>query len=237
MLLESPRGGRRRSDPTWYSAGVKKRESSSRPFAGLKVIDAASWIAAPTAAMILGDLGADVIKIEPPGDGDPYRSLVDNTALPQSGLSHNWIMDGRCKRSLTLNLKSEAAREILRRLVAVCDVFITNLPPGATATAGFGRLEALKETPRVLHNPGLTIQGESITFPVRLEPDWYLEYEGGGPVRVFDPNGFTQAEVQPQGVVPTVRKGNNELTFICDRDRGQGETAKITLFTRGKPLK
>ncbi len=116
-------------------------------------------------------------------------------------------------------------------------VFITNLPPGATATAGFGRLEALKETPRTLHNPGLTIQGESITFPVRLEPDWYLEYEGGGSVRVFDPNGFTQAEVQPQGVVPTVRKGNNELTFICDRDQGQGETAKITLFTRGKPLK
>ena len=86
---------------------VSGPRDGSRPFAGLSVIDAASWIAAPTAAMILGDLGADVIKIEPPGEGDPYRALVDNTALPQSGVNHTWILDGRCKRSLTLNLKSK----------------------------------------------------------------------------------------------------------------------------------
>ena len=102
--------------------------TSERPFEGLKVIDAASWIAAPTAAMILGDLGADVIKIEPPGDGDPYRGLIDNPALPQSGVNHTWIMDGRCKRSLSLNLKSDAGRDILLRLVAYCDVYITNQP-------------------------------------------------------------------------------------------------------------
>ncbi len=107
---------------------MKQLESTDPPFHGLKVIDAASWIAAPTAAMILGDLGADVIKIEPPGDGDPYRGLIDNPALPQSGVNHTWIMDGRCKRSLTLNLKSEAGRDILIRLVTDCDVYITNQP-------------------------------------------------------------------------------------------------------------
>ena len=159
MLLESPRGGRRRSDPTWYSAGVKKRESSSRPFAGLKVIDAASWIAAPTAAMILGDLGADVIKIEPPGEGDPYRSLIDNTALPQSGLSHNWIMDGRCKRSLTLNLKSEAGRKILCRLVAGCDVFITNLPFPVRRRLGLDYEDLAPLNPRMIF-ASLTAYGE-----------------------------------------------------------------------------
>ena len=116
-------------------------------------------------------------------------------------------------------------------------VFITNLPPGAMTTAGFGRLEALKETPRAVHNPGLRIGGKSITFPVTLEPGWYLEYEGDGPVRVFDPNGFTQAEVEPEGATPTVRKGANDVTFFCDRGGDRGETAKVTLITRGRSLR
>ena len=97
-------------------------------FRGLKVIDAASFIAAPTAAMILGDLGADVIKVEPPGDGDPYRAIHDSPALPQSGVDHCWIMDSRCKRSLTLNLKSQVGRGIMLELVRGCDVYITNQP-------------------------------------------------------------------------------------------------------------
>ena len=116
-------------------------------------------------------------------------------------------------------------------------VFITNLPPGATARAGFGRLEALKETPRTISNPGLTVDGKSITFPVTLEPGWYLEYEGDGPVRVFDPNGFTKANVAPKGPVPTMRKGGNKVTFFCDQGEDKGETAKVTLITRGKPLR
>lgn len=102
-------------------------DTTHSPFHGLKVIDAASFIAAPTAAMILGDLGADVIKIEPP-DGDPYRGSINNPMMPQSGVAHQWIMDSRCKRSLTLNLKTEAGRDILLRLVADCDVYITNQP-------------------------------------------------------------------------------------------------------------
>ena len=130
-----------------------------RPFAGLRVIDAASWIAAPTAAMILGDLGADVVKIEPPGDGDPYRSLVDNTALPQSGLNHNWIMDGRCKRSLSLNLKSEAGREILRRLVTECDVFITNMPFPVRRRLGLEYEDLAPLNPRMIF-ASLTAYGE-----------------------------------------------------------------------------
>ena len=116
-------------------------------------------------------------------------------------------------------------------------VFITNLAPGATATARFGRLEALKETPRTLHNPGLTVNGKSIIFPVTLEPGWYLEYEGDGPVRVFDPNGFTKAQMEPRGGAPTIRKGNNKVTFFCDREKDHGETAKCALVTRGEPLR
>jgi hypothetical protein len=115
-------------------------------------------------------------------------------------------------------------------------VFITNLPPGKTATASFGRLEALQEIPRSVHNSGLTVKGKSIIFPVSLKPGWYLEYAGDGPVRVFDANGFVKAEAKPEGAVPTIGKGNNDVTFFCDPGKDRGQTAKVTFITRGKPL-
>ena len=116
-------------------------------------------------------------------------------------------------------------------------VFLTNLPVGGSAKARFSRLEALQEITRTIRHPGLTVNDKSITFPVTLEPDWYLEYTGAGPVRVFDANGFTQAEVVPEGPVPSFKKGNNSLTFFCDRGTDFGETVDVTLITRGKPLR
>ena len=97
-------------------------------FKGLKVVDAASWIAAPVAATILADLGADVIKVEIPGDGDPYRRLAIAPGTPTADVNYTWLMDARNKRSITLNLKTDDGRTILKRLVADCDVYITNQP-------------------------------------------------------------------------------------------------------------
>jgi formyl-CoA transferase len=99
-------------------------------FSGLKVIDCATVIAAPVAAMMLGDFGADVIKIEQPGEGDMLRLLSNVAGAPQSGTDWFWQMDGRNKRGLTLNLKTPEGQEVLRKLVAECDVFITNQPYG-----------------------------------------------------------------------------------------------------------
>jgi formyl-CoA transferase len=98
-------------------------------FAGLKVIDCASFIAAPAAATILSDFGADVIKIEPPGEGDLYRQLRVAPGYPVSE-AHNypWIIDNRNKRSITLDLKCPQAVDVLHRLAAQADVFITNMP-------------------------------------------------------------------------------------------------------------
>ena len=92
---------------------------ASLPFEGLKVIEVATFIAAPVAATILGDLGADVIKIEPPGEGDPYRALPNSPMMDDVGVNFTWVMDARCKRSVTLNLKTPAGIEILKRLVRV----------------------------------------------------------------------------------------------------------------------
>ncbi len=102
---------------------------TGRLFDGLKVIDCASYIAAPAAATVLSDFGADVIKIEPLGPGDPYRQRAQT---PASGYVHpvspNWVLDNRNKRGLALNLATEPGQAVLRRLVAGADVFITNFP-------------------------------------------------------------------------------------------------------------
>ena len=87
-------------------------------FAGLKVIDCASYVAAPAAATVLADFGADVIKIEPPGEGDPWRSVYRRPGMPASEHNHPWLMDDRNRRGLVLDLKAEAGRAVLERLIA-----------------------------------------------------------------------------------------------------------------------
>ena len=102
-------------------------DESAGPFSGLKVIDCASYIAAPAAAMLLADFGADVIKIEPPG-GDPHRELYQRIGAQNIGRNFIWDLNSRNKRSLGLDLKQPAGQAVLHRLVAQADVFITNLP-------------------------------------------------------------------------------------------------------------
>ncbi len=97
-------------------------------FAGLKVLDVSSWIAAPAAAAILAALGADVVKIEQPEVGDGYRNYYLLPPSPDSEINFTWALDNKNKRSLSLNLKSEQGKEILHQLVAQCDVYITNQP-------------------------------------------------------------------------------------------------------------
>ena len=95
-----------------------------------------------------------------------------------------------------------AIRNINFQAIARLYVFLTGVPPGRTAEARFSRLEALRETPLPIENPQLSVNGAIVTFPVRLEADGYLELGGDGKTRVFDPNGFTKAEVAPGGLSP-----------------------------------
>jgi len=99
-------------------------------FEGLRVLDVSSWIAAPTCATILADLGADVIKIEQPEVGDAYRGYYQMPPSPNSETNFTWALDNRNKRSLTLNLKLTEGRDVLLKMVEQCDVYITNQPLG-----------------------------------------------------------------------------------------------------------
>ncbi|RXZ39026.1 CoA transferase [Oxalobacteraceae bacterium CAVE-383] len=105
-------------------------------FSGLKVLDLASFIAGPAAATILADFGADVIKVEPPGGGDPYRRFYLTPPNPSSETNYAWQLTNRNKRSLALDLKSPGAKTVLQRLVKWADVLITNFPPSVRQTLG-----------------------------------------------------------------------------------------------------
>ena len=102
----------------------------------MKVIDCGSFIAAPAAATVLSDFGADVIKIEPPGAGDPYRHLTKLPGNPVSEHNYAWMLEARNKRSLALNLGKPEARQALHRLVERADVFITNYPAAVRRKLG-----------------------------------------------------------------------------------------------------
>src|SRR6202051_2478091 len=105
-------------------------------FEGLKVMDCASFIAAPAAATVLSDFGADVIKIEPPGQGDPYRNLTNLPGYPASPHNFAWMLESRNKKSLALDLSKPEGQAVLYRLAAEADVFITNFPPAVRARLG-----------------------------------------------------------------------------------------------------
>ena len=132
---------------------------AKRLFEGLKVVDAGTWIAGPVAATILADFGADVTKIEIPGDGDAYRRLALAPGTPNADINYAWTQDARNKRSITVNLKADEGKAILRKLVARCDVYVTNHPLHMRRRLGFTYEELKPLNPRMIY-ASLTAYGE-----------------------------------------------------------------------------
>ncbi|MFF8731649.1 CaiB/BaiF CoA transferase family protein [Streptomyces sp. NPDC015171] len=119
---------------------------------GLHVVDLASFIAGPAAATILGDFGADVVKVEPPHYGDAYRALSHIPPNPRvEGINYPWQLDNRNKRSIALNLKSPGARAVVERLVRWADVLVTNFPPRTRAKLGLEYDDLAPLNPRLVY--------------------------------------------------------------------------------------
>ena len=128
--------------------------------AGLRVLDISSFIAAPAAAVVLGDWGADVIKVEGP-EGDPNRRIMhDSSNYPKSEINYPWQMDSRNKRSIVLDLKKAEARAALDRLIEQSDVLICNFPPPVRDKLRLAYDDVKKVNPRLIY-ASLTGYGES----------------------------------------------------------------------------
>ena len=135
------------------------------PLSGLRVIDLTRILAGPFCTMLLGDMGAEVIKIETPGEGDPVR----RQGVIRDGLSWYFAGFNRNKRSLTLNLRHHEGRQVLAKLIAGSDVLVENFRPGVLARIGFDavRLKVL--------NPDLVcchITGFGDSGPYRDRPSF-----------------------------------------------------------------
>lgn len=122
------------------------------PLEGIRVVDLSSMLSGPWAADILGDQGADVVKIEPPGKGDHVRSLPNRSG----GLPAMFVNINRSKRSVTLNLKSADGIRTLKRLFATADVVVQNFRPGVVDRLGIGYEAARAINPRLVY---LSISG------------------------------------------------------------------------------
>ncbi len=132
---------------------------SFNPFQGLKVIDASSWIAAPTCAAMFADRGADVIKIEAPEVGDAYRGYYQMPPSPNAEINYTWILDNHSKRSITLNLKTDEGKAILHKLVEECDIYITNQPQSMRRAFGLTYEDLAPLNERMIY-ASLTAYGE-----------------------------------------------------------------------------
>lgn len=150
--------------------------SSWGPLAGLKVIELGQLIAGPFATKTLGDFGAEVIKIEPPQGGDPLRQW----RMLHNGTSVWWQVQSRNKKSVALDLKDEAARAVVRRLIDEADVVVENFKPGVMEAWGMG-YDELSST-----NPGLImcrISGYGQTGPYKDRPGFAMVAEAMGGLR------------------------------------------------------
>ena len=123
---------------------------------GIRVIDAASFIAGPVATTAMADFGADVVKLEPPG-GDTYR--VRNAGYPPSPYNFPWIVDNRNKRGVAIDLRTVDGRRLLHRLVARADVFVTNVPLDGRGRLGVRWEDLAPLNPRLIYG-SITAYGE-----------------------------------------------------------------------------
>ena len=156
--------------------------SPTKPLQGIKVIEVGQLLAGPFAGTLLAYFGAEVIKVEPPGDGDPIRGwrLLDN-----QGTSYWWRSLGRNKKSLTLNLRDQQGRALLGKLLDDADVLIENFKPGTMEKWGLGPEEVKQTNPNLIYT---RISGYGQTGPYSHKPGYASVTEAYSGFRYI--NGF-----------------------------------------------
>ena len=137
------RGGASRSDGSDRANGPGGGDGAVRPMDGVRVLDIATFLAAPFCGTLLAEFGAEVIKIEQPGVGDPLRRFGTASAS-DTGDTLIWLQESRNKKSITLDLRKPEGAELLKRLVAESDVLVENFRTGTLERWGVG-WETLRE--------------------------------------------------------------------------------------------
>lgn len=149
-----------------------------RPLEGLRVLDLSRILAGPYCTQYLGEMGAEVIKVEPPGHGDDTRTWGP-PFVGETGEAVYFLATNRNKRGIVLDLKTERGRDAVRRLVAGSDVLVENFRPGTLEKWGLGYAELAELNPRLIH---VSITGFGQTGRYRDRPGYDLVAQAMGGV-------------------------------------------------------
>src|SRR3954471_5940415 len=208
--------------------------ASESIFAGLKVLDVASFIAGPAAATVLSDFGADVIKVEPPA-GDLQRLLSSVPPSPPAPANYSWQLANRNKRGMAIDLKAPGATKILRRLVEWADVVITNFPHGTRERLHLGYDEVAGWNPRVIYadvtgfgdaGPDASLPGFDLTAYWARSGLLSSTRDAGAPPTVPVPGSGDYATAM--GLYAAI------VTALYDRERtGKGASVGTSLLAEG----
>lgn len=212
------------------------QDSSDLPFAGLMVLDVASFIAAPVAATVLGDYGATVIKVEPPVTGDPNRHIMGTLAsYPKAAVNYPWEMDSRGKQSIAIDLKSTEGQAVLHRLAARADVFITNYPLAVRDRLKVAFTDIGPLNPRLIY-ASFTGYGEEGPDKDQLGFDSTAYFARSG---LLDCNRY---EGQPPGVVMPAQGDRGSgiallaailMALLAREKTGRGTQVSSSLYANG----
>ena len=200
--------------PRRAKAGTRASGARGRPpLAGVSVVDLTRVLAGPFCSMLLGDMGAEIIKVEEPGKGDDTR-----TWPPFSGGESTYFMSvNRNKKSLTLNLKAPEGQGILRRLIRRSDVVLENFRPGTMARLGLGYESLKRSNPRLVY---CAISGFGESGPEAGRPGYDLIVQGES--GLMDLTGF------PDG--PPVKVGTSIADLVAGIEACHGVV--LALYAR-----
>ena len=173
------------------------------PLEGIRVVEMAGWMAAPGAAAILADLGADVVKVEPLR-GDPMRGATRQPELPEGSppLDASFHLDNRGKRGVAIAVNTPEGVELVRKLLARADVFINNLLAGRQQRFGLDADSLRELNPRLVH---ATLTGYGLEGPDAHRPGYDI-------TAFFGRGGFLHLATEPGSQAPRVRPAQGDHT-------------------------
>lgn len=199
-----------------------------KPLDGIRVLDLSRVLAGPYCSMTLGDFGAEIIKIENPDKGDDTRAFGPPFV---EGESAYFLSINRNKKSITVNLKAEKGKQIIRDLIPKCNVFLENFRPGTAEKLGFGYSNVCSINPKMIY---CSISGFGQTGPEKLRPGYDLVVQGmGGIMDLTGPGdgapykvGVSQADLLSgiyavQGIL---------LALLAKQKTGKGQYVDVSML-------
>ncbi|MFK8024184.1 MAG: CaiB/BaiF CoA transferase family protein [Ilumatobacter sp.] len=173
------------------------------PLSGIRVVEATNWMAAPSAGAILADMGADVVKVEPPS-GDAVRGLIRPPKVDgdAAAIDYSFTVDNRGKKSIALAFDDPDGADVMRKLVSGADIFLCNLLPDRQARYGLDPATLMADTPRLVH---ATLTGYGLDGPDADRPGFDV-------TTFFGRGSITDAMSEPGSAAPNPRPAQGDHT-------------------------